>query len=296
MRLTAIDHRLPRPDAVTANPRSDQAPIAWRLVSDGDVAYEREIIFAGVAAAELDAAGIGSEVVTPYHALLVTTGGRVILVDAGLGELAGAMGGTAGRLVDSLRDVGLRPAEIDDVVITHAHADHVGGLTTGGRPTFDRARHHVTRHELDFWLGEQPSERLFAPLAEMLVASARSAFTALQKAGLLRSCDPDAVIAPGVRLVPAPGHTPGHVAVELDNGGDTMLYLSDTVLHEQQFAHPEWTSAVDTDPAQTVVTRRAILDHAAERGTLVAGFHLPKLARVSRAGHGYGLESARALT
>ena len=295
MRPTAID-QLPRPDAMTARPASDPAPIAWRLVSDGEVTYEREIIFGGVAAAELDAAGIGSEVVTPYHALLVTTGGRVILVDAGLGELAGAMGGTAGRLVDSLSDVGLRPAEIDDVVITHAHADHVGGLTSGGRPMFDRARHHVTRQELDFWLGERPEERLFAPLAEMLVGTARSALTTLRDAGLLRPRDPDAVIAPGVRLLSAPGHTPGHVAVELDNGGDTMLYLSDTVLHEQQFANPEWTSAVDTDPAETVATRRAILDRAAERGTLVAGFHLPNLARVSRARRGYRLESVRAFT
>jgi glyoxylase-like metal-dependent hydrolase (beta-lactamase superfamily II) len=90
-----------------------------------------------------------------------------------------------------------------------------------------------------------------------------------------------------VRLVPAPGHTPGHVAVAVDGGGDTLLYLADVLLHEEELAHPEWTSVVDTDPAATVATRRAILDRAVQAGARIAGYHLESAMRLSHDGDGY---------
>jgi glyoxylase-like metal-dependent hydrolase (beta-lactamase superfamily II) len=270
----------------------DPEPIAWQLVSDGQADYERGFIFGRVAPEELDAAGIGSVVVTPFNALLVRSGRRVILVDAGLGELAGEEAEGAGLLLDSLGAAGVAPTDVHDVIVTHAHPDHVGGLTSGGWPTFPRARHHVSAPEVDFWLGPHPEQRLFAPAAEVLVGAARAALTTLQDADLLVACAPDAQIAPGVRLVPAPGHTPGHVAVAIDDGGDTLLYLADVLLHEEELAHPEWTSVVDTDPAATVATRRAILDRAVEAGARIAGFHLESVMRLSRDGGGYRQEAA----
>lgn len=266
------------------------APIAWRLIADGELAYPRELIFANVAATELGAARVGAQVITPYHALVVETAHRTILVDAGLGELAGDMGGTAGRLVAELRAHGFEPSDIDDVLVTHAHPDHVGGLTTHGAPTFARARHHITEMELEFWLGPSPEDHLDPSMAEMLVATARSTLNTLRKAGHLVPCAADVELVPGVRLIDAPGHTPGHVAVELDNGGDTLIYLGDVVLHELQLAHPEWVSAVDVDPAATIATRHTLLDRAVEDGALVTGFHLPATGRVARHGTGYRLE------
>jgi glyoxylase-like metal-dependent hydrolase (beta-lactamase superfamily II) len=170
-------------------------PIAWQLVSDGQAEYERGFIFGGADPEELDAAGIGNVVVTPFNALLVQSGRRVIVVDAGIGELAGEEGEGAGLLLDSLREVGIAPTDVQDVIVTHAHPDHVGGLTTGGWPTFARARHYVSAPEVDFWLGPHPEKRLFAPAAGALVGAARSALTALQDADLLVACAPDAQIA-----------------------------------------------------------------------------------------------------
>jgi glyoxylase-like metal-dependent hydrolase (beta-lactamase superfamily II) len=269
----------------------DSAPIAWQLVSDGRAEYEPGFVFGGVPTDELDAAGIGPIVTTPYNALLVTVGRRVILVDAGIGELAGEDDDT-GRLLDALAAAGVAPTDVHDVIVTHAHPDHVGGLTVGGWPTFARARHHVSTPEIDFWLGPRPQERLFAPAAEELVGAARSALTTLQDADLLVACAPDAQIAPGVRLVAAPGHTPGHVAVAVDDGGTGLLYLADALLHEQELAHTGWTAVVDTDPVLTVATRRALLERAAARGMLVAGYHLDAAMHVSRDGDGYRREPA----
>jgi glyoxylase-like metal-dependent hydrolase (beta-lactamase superfamily II) len=267
-------------------------PIAWRLVSDGAVAYPADLLFPGASPETLHEAGIGDELITPYHALLVTTGHRRILVDAGLGELAAEMGGTAGRLVSELRAAGVQPSDIADVLITHAHPDHVGGLTADGEPIFAHARHHITRAEHDFWAGPEPQDRLFAPMADFMVATARAALQTLSDAGLLDLCQAATELVPGVRLLNAPGHTPGHVAVELDNGGDTLVYLADAVLHELQFQHPDWTTPVDTDAVATVATRRLLLDHAAERGALVAGFHLARTGRLTSNGKAYSLTPA----
>jgi glyoxylase-like metal-dependent hydrolase (beta-lactamase superfamily II) len=265
---------------------------SWQRVSDGAGTYPTAIAFNGVDADTLRAAGIGDELTTPYNAVLVTIDGRRILIDAGLGERAAVTGGTAGRLVGELRAMGVEPAGIDDVIITHAHADHVGGLITNGEPTFARARHHLPRAERDFWLGPAPHERLFAPLADAMVNTARSTIQALDDAGLLDIREPGTELASGVRLLDAPGHTPGHVAVEIEAGDDTVLYVADAFVHELQLEQPDWTGVLDTDAADTVVTRRRLLDHAVERGALVAAYHLGRTGRVARAGSAYRFEPA----
>jgi glyoxylase-like metal-dependent hydrolase (beta-lactamase superfamily II) len=262
-------------------------PIEWQLVEDGAMAYPREVIFAGVAPADLDRAGITGEVVTPYNALVVRASGRLILVDAGLGAVADAIGAPAGRLASSLAALGIAPTDVDDVIVTHGHADHVGGLTAGSRPSFPRARHHLARTEWAFWMDGDPRPRLPAPLADLLADTARATFGALRDAGLLALIDDDLEVVPGVRLLGAPGHTPGHLAVELDNGGDPLLYAADAVVHELQFEHPDWTAAVDVDAQATVRTRRRLLDAAADRGALVAAFHIGPIGAVTRAGDAY---------
>ena len=267
-------------------------PISWQRVSDGAGTYPTGIVFPSVDAGTLRAAGIGEQVTTPYHALLITANGRRILVDAGLGELAARTGGTAGLLVGELRTIGVEPADVDDVIMTHAHADHVGGLLTDGKPTFAHARHHLPRAEHDFWLGPAPQKRLFAALADAMVATARSMIQALDGAGLLDVCEPGAEPAHGVRLIDAPGHTPGHVAVEIDTGGETILYVADAFVHELQLEHPDWTAAFDADADTTVTTRRRLLDHAVERGAIVAAFHVGRTGRAVRVGSGYRLEPA----
>ena len=262
-------------------------PIEWQLVGDGAMAYPRDAIFAGVPPGELDRAGITEEVVTPYNALLVRADGRLILVDAGLGAAADAIGAPAGRLASSLAALGIGPTDVDDVIVTHGHADHVGGLTAGGRPSFPRARHHLARTEWAFWMDGDPRPRLPASLADLLADTAHATFDALRHAGLLELLDDDVEIVPGVRLLGAPGHTPGHLAVELDSGGDPLLYVADAILHELQFEHPDWIAAFDVEAETTVRTRRRLLDAAADRQALIAAFHLGRIGGVTRAGDGY---------
>jgi glyoxylase-like metal-dependent hydrolase (beta-lactamase superfamily II) len=272
------------------SPSVSSQPVACELVSDGAGTYPTGVVFPGVDTDTLRAAGIGEEVTTPFHAVLITINGHRILVDAGLGELAHQMGGTAGRLVGELRAMGVEPSDVERVIITHAHPDHVGGLMTGGEPTFARARHHLPRAERDFWLGRAPQERLFPAMADFMVGTARSTIEALEDAGLVELCEPGAELANGVRLLDAAGHTPGHVAVEVDTGADTFLYVADTFIHELQLDHPEWTAAFDTDAAATVATRRRLLDHAVRSRAIVAAFHVGRTGRMARPGTIYRLE------
>jgi glyoxylase-like metal-dependent hydrolase (beta-lactamase superfamily II) len=265
-------------------------PIAWQLVTDGAASYPREVIFAHVQAEELQAAGIGEEVVTPYNSLLIRAPGGLVLVDAGMGHAAAQVGAPAGRLLSNLDAQGVRPHDIGDVVITHAHADHVGGLTLNGDLAFPAARHHLQRSEWAFWMQGDPRPRLFAPLADLLAETATSTLSRLADADVLVLHDDETELTPGVRLLPAPGHTPGHIAVELDNGGDALLYLTDAVLHELQFQRTHLTAAVDVDPPMCIATRRALLQRAADSHTTVAGFHLPRVGRVVAAGAGYRFE------
>jgi glyoxylase-like metal-dependent hydrolase (beta-lactamase superfamily II) len=267
-------------------------PIEWQLVRDGAMTLPRELIFTGVRSGELDAAGVAATVTTPCNALLARTAGQLVLVDAGLGATAATMQAPAGRLLGALAALGLDPGEIDDVIVTHAHGDHVGGLVAGDEPTFPRARHHLARAEWDFWMEQDPGPRLPADLAPLLVDVARSALSVLERADVIEFAEGGVEVAPGVGVLPAPGHTPGHLVVELDNGGDPLLYLADAVVHELQFEHPTWTSALDVDAGLTVQTRARLLARASEEQSLVAGFHLERTGRLTRTQTAYRFDPA----
>src|SRR3954470_1718057 len=110
-------------------------PIEWQMVSDGEMTYPRELILGDPGSAELDAAGVAGPVTTPFNPLLARTAGRLVLADGGLGVTASTMQAPAGRLLSALAALGIEPGDIDDVIVTHAHGDHVGGLFAGENPT-----------------------------------------------------------------------------------------------------------------------------------------------------------------
>jgi glyoxylase-like metal-dependent hydrolase (beta-lactamase superfamily II) len=267
-------------------------PIEWQLVSDGAMTYPRELILPDGAAGELDAAGVAGSVTTPFNSLLARTGGRLVLVDGGLGATAATMQAPAGQLLSALAALGVEPGDIDDVIVTHAHGDHVGGLFAGDNPTFRRARHHLGRAEWGFWMEQDPHPRLPADLAPLLIDVARAALSVLGRARVLEFIDGDIEVAPGVGVRHAPGHTPGHLVVELNNGGDPLLYLADAVIHELQFEHPTWTSPLDVDAELTVHTRARLLAWASEEQFLVAGFHLMRTGRLTPTQTAYRFDPA----
>lgn len=204
--------------------------------------------------------------------------GRRILVDAGIGNgkprANPAWHDLRTDFLQRLAAVGFAADDIDLVLLTHLHTDHVGGCTQAvagaWTPTFAKARHVVARAEWDYWAGTElePARR------QMFEDSVHP----LRDAGLVDRVDTGdgpLVVAAGVTLVPSPGHTPGHVAVRIDSAGETALITGDAVHHPVQVARPHLTSCVDIDPAAAVASRRALLAAAHEGRHLVLGTHFP---------------------
>ena len=213
-------------------------------------------------------------------ALLIEAPDGPVLVDAGYGTAAGEL--DAGHVHDELASLDMRPWDIRTVVITHGHADHVGGLIGPRRdPAFGDARHVIHRREADWWASDAAGE-----LPDDAGAPALAALRALLEADLLDPIGGDLEVTKGVRAVEAPGHTPGHLAVVI---GDALLWAGDTFVTQLNVPHPEWVSAADMDGPGNEATRRALLARAADHRWVVAACHMPVAGAVVRDGAGYAL-------
>ncbi len=172
------------------------------------------------------------------NCVLIRTGDRTILLDTGAGRdvptLLDRFGGGCGLLVDSLGALGVAPADIDTVVISHAHGDHIGGATVDAIPTFPEAV---------YWFSEVEVE--------------------------------EDEVAPGVRLVFAPGHTPGHMCVAITSGQEMVLYTGDLLHHHAQLEHPDWSPMFDMLPGMSAESRAHILDAARRQNAVLITAHLP---------------------
>jgi glyoxylase-like metal-dependent hydrolase (beta-lactamase superfamily II) len=220
---------------------------------------------------------------------LVNTGKQLILVDAGAGTWWG--GGTLGRLVGSLRSAGYTPEEVDLVLVTHLHSDHVGGLTTqDGKRVFPNADVYVAKAESDFWLS--PEIAATAPKdAQLFFQSAQAIAAPYMKAGKWHTFSGSEQIVDGMQLVPLAGHTPGHTGYEFSSKGQKILFWGD-VVHAQrvQLQHPEVTVAFDIDQTTAAATRNQFLSKLAREGVLIAAPHtslFPALGRLRKDGSGY---------
>lgn len=258
------------------------------IVDDGIARYEREMFFPGRSDEEigehLDEDGM---VTTPYGCLLIRTQDVLVLVDTGLGELAASFGIPAGKALGSLAAAGVDPLDVDVVVISHCHPDHISGTTREGdgsrSPVFANAEHWLWESEWKFWT----SEETLGQLPEILQGAPRMHLPPLEEAGLVRTTSEEKEIAPGVHLLPAPGHTPGHLVVGIESENRSALYAADTILHESQFQHLEWVSAVDAMPDLVVQTRKRILERAARGESRFIGFHLPRTGYVTAVGDAF---------
>ncbi len=222
-----------------------------------------------------------TEWVSPYICLAVDTGEHRVLVDTG----ANGLDPNTGKLLQNLKAAGIAPEDIDTVIITHGHPDHIGGNTDSeGRPAFPNAKYVMWQDEWDFWTSEQAETKLDEHVREVLLKFARKNLPPIR--GQLELVDHETEIVSGIRALAAPGHTPGHMALAISSGGEQLLCVSDAVLHPIHLEQPEWYSAVDFAPEQVVATRRGLLKRAAAEKALVLALHVPfpGLGHVSQSG------------
>jgi glyoxylase-like metal-dependent hydrolase (beta-lactamase superfamily II) len=215
------------------------------------------------------------------NAWLVRTPGQTVLVDTGERPAPDEYGeGQSDRFLDALVALGVRPEDIDVVVLTHLDGDHVGwALAPEGQPTFPRARYVVTRAEWEH--AQRPESRM---RYEHFGAYLDQAVLPLGKLGVLDLVEDGALLGDGLKIVAAGGHTPGHAVVHIASGGESALLVADAFHHPAQITEPAYSSIYDNDATAAAATRVQLAEWAAREGLIVGATHFlaPGFGRVVR--------------
>lgn len=225
------------------------------------------------------------------HALLVEAPGMKLVVDTCVGNdrpralLQGQALQT--NFLNDITRAGFGREDVDAVVCTHLHVDHVGWNTMleNGKwvPTFPKARYLIGRKEYEHWSGFDDEG-----MQEIMDDSVRPIF----EAGLAETVEMDHRISPELRLMPTTGHTPGHVSVVIESKGETAIITGDMIHHPCQFAHPDWAPGFDSDQSASIATRLAKFSEWADKPILVIGTHFasPTAGHIVRNGETYRFE------
>jgi glyoxylase-like metal-dependent hydrolase (beta-lactamase superfamily II) len=258
-------------------------------LSDGTVTLPLDKLLTNTSPAELgpvmQRAGIDpAKAEISINAFLIHTGSRLVLVDAG----AGTVFPQAGKLVESLHAAGYRPEDISDVLITHIHGDHSAGLTVKGKAVFPNAVVHVQKADADFWL--DPAKAARYPRHAHAFAQARLDLAPYLASNRVHRLAGAGEIVPGIRALPAPGHTPGHSFYEVESAGEKLVLWGD-LIHgkDAQFHAPSIAIGFDVDEAAAIRQREAAMADAASSGYLVGAAHIsfPGIGRVAARGRSY---------
>ena len=209
----------------------------------------------------------------PSNVVLVRGGGRTVLVDTAAGQLDSEWKGATSNLEEALAAHGCALSDIDTVVLTHLDFDHCGGA-----PDVPAGCVIVTATAAEWARGLEAGD------------SARRVLEAL--GDRLEEAADGAEVAPGIRIVEAPGHRGGHACVEIEAGGGRRVFLADVIHHPSHVEHPEWDSEFDTDPEGGLATRRRWLEELAGTGTLCAASHIAGWGTIEPAGGGYRWQPA----
>ncbi len=248
----------------------------------GVVPNEKKAAAARVMATSL----VKSPVQASVNAFVILTGEKTVMVDAGTGDLFGVK---LGKLPDSLRAAGIQPEAITDILVTHIHPDHTGGLTIGGKRVFPNATVHVNTRELAFWTDTSAGDKSSGPTKQFFgqVAGTVGPYVS---AGHVKTFEGETELMPGIRTVPAYGHTPGHTYYRLEDGGQKLLFMGDTIhAPDAQFADPSITVAFDVDQKAAAAARQKAFADAAKGDYFVAFAHMyfPGIGRIKRESEGY---------
>jgi glyoxylase-like metal-dependent hydrolase (beta-lactamase superfamily II) len=210
---------------------------------------------------------------TAVNAYLINTGSHLVLVDTGAAKLFGP---SLGYVLQNMKASGYEASQVDTVVITHLHGDHMGGLNdAGGQPLFPKAKILVAEADNEFWLSQEVADGA-PPELQPFFKTARDSAAPYLKSGQWHTFTDGSVLVPGVQAVKANGHTPGHTAFAVESEGQKLLIWGDVVhAHAVQFAKPGVSFEYDIDRKQAVITRLSIMKAMADSKSLVAGMHLP---------------------
>jgi glyoxylase-like metal-dependent hydrolase (beta-lactamase superfamily II) len=259
------------------------------VVSDGMLAFPAETLWGDRAE---DARGLLTSTFQPsspvglqINTILVNTGDKLVLIDAGCG--VDKFQKTTGGLIGNLAAAGYAPGDIDMILFTHAHFDHLWGISDHENASllFPSAEFVASEAEVAFWSAPEWANKV-SPALKPLVTQANLKLASPR----LRLIKAAAEVVPGVTTFDTAGHTPGHISVHISSGREEMLLTGDVVVNSAvSFLHPEWPFGFDMDVPLATKSRMAFLDRAAADKTLVGSYHLPfpGFGHVVREGSGY---------
>lgn len=278
-----------------------QAPGFYRMMlgafeitalSDGTVDLPAEELLhshTGDIGSHLRANHLSSPVETSINAYLVNTGDKLVLIDTGTG---GLMGPALGQLSANLRAAGYLPEQVDEILLTHAHPDHLGGLMVQGKMAFANATIRMERAETSYWMSPERMGKA-DDMARGFFEGAITSLTPYAQAGKLVPFRAGAQLLPGISALTAHGHTVGHTVYSVESQGQRLLLIGDLIhVGAVQLQHPEVTIAFDMDEKEAAATRLKFFGDAARDRVLIGASHLsfPGVGRLVKTGTSFRWE------
>ena len=258
-------------------------------VNDGTVDLPVDKLLAGIKPAAISTALAKSFVKSPLetsvNSFVINTGTKLVLVDAGA---AGLFGPTLGKFVANLKAAGYQPEQIDEIYVTHMHADHVGGLAANGNPVFPNAVVRAQKQESDYWLSQANMDK--NPAKADAFKGAMASLNPYVSTGKFKAFEGNVELVPGISSHSGKGHTPGHTTYVVESRGQKLVLIGDLVhVGAVQFDHPEATVSFDSDQKTAAAERKQAFDAAARGHYLIGAAHLqfPGIGHIEKEGKGY---------
>jgi glyoxylase-like metal-dependent hydrolase (beta-lactamase superfamily II) len=224
--------------------------------------------------------------VVQENCLVLNTGDQLVLFDSGMGSYK-VFGTTAGRLESALTASGIKPDDIDAIILTHGHIDHLSGIMSDeGKRLFPNAQIIMSKVEHDFWTDDAKISS--TGVMKLLVDSARKNLLPNKDRMVFVEEGKEAI--KGVSAVSSRGHTPGHASYLISSGGQNFLFTGDAVTNTAiSFGHPDWVFGFDADPGMASETRKRVLDMAVQDKLTLVGYHFafPGIGNVAKEGDAY---------